>query len=348
MNSLTLPYADDCHLHLREGHALDRTVADATTYCARAIVMPNLITPVTTVKQALHYRQAILTACPKEVRWQPLMTLYLTDDLPVDTIAQAGQCEHIFAAKLYPAASTTHSQAGVTSIKALYPIFSAMQDIDLPLLIHGEVTTLETDIFAREKQFIDKELVPLIKDFPKLRIVLEHVSTQYAVEFILASPANIAATITAHHLLLNRNDLLVGGIKPHHYCLPILKKRSDQIALITAATGGSGKFFLGSDSAPHIQHSKESACGCAGIYTAHAALSFYAEVFEQADALSQLPGFASQFGADFYHLPRNQKTLTLVKKSQKIPDSLDFSGDKLIPLRAGGNVSWSILKDDAS
>lgn len=344
MKTLTMPYADDCHMHLREGSVLSTTVADAVKYCARAIIMPNLITPVTHVEQALAYRQAIMQACPVDSDWQPLMTVYLTDTITADTIRQASQCEHIIGAKLYPAGSTTHAQAGVKSIKALYPIFSEMQAQDLPLLIHGEVTTAGVDIFAREQVFIDKVLVKLIKDFPRLRIVLEHVSTQYAVEFILASPANVAATITAHHLLLNRNDLLVGGIRPHNYCLPILKKGSDQQAVIKAATGGTGKFFLGTDSAPHARTDKESACGCAGVYTAHAALSFYVEVFEQAGALSQLPGFASQFGADFYHLPRNQKMLTLAKQSQQIPATRDFGADKLVPLRAGGSVAWSIVK----
>ena len=342
MKTLTMPYADDCHLHLREGDALSTTVADALKYCARAVVMPNLITPVTKVAQALSYRQAILQACPGAANWQPMMTLYLTEDTMAATIAEAAQCEHIIGCKLYPAGSTTHSQAGPTSLRGLYPIFAIMQEVDLPLLIHGEVTTATVDIFAREQAFIDNELLNIVKAFPKLRIVLEHVSSRYAVEFILASPANVVATITAHHLLLNRNDMLAGGIRPHYYCLPILKHCDDQKALIKAATGGSGKFFLGTDSAPHTRQAKESACGCAGIYSAHAALAFYAEVFEQAGALAQLPAFASQFGADFYRLSYNKETLTLVKQPQQIAATLDFGDDKLIPLCAGGSVAWSI------
>ena len=344
MKSITLTRPDDFHIHLREGLALSRTVSDASRQFTRAIVMPNLVKPIVDVSQALAYREQIIQAIPNDHNFTPLLTLYLTDKTSIATIKQAKQCPFVFACKLYPAGSTTHSQAGVSSIEHLYPIFKAMQAMDLPLLIHGETPLNQVDIFDREQYFIDTELITLVKNFPKLKIVLEHISTHYAVEFVKQCPATVAATITAHHLLLNRNDIFAGGIQPHHYCLPILKRQRDQHALITAATSGNPKFFLGTDSAPHSQTDKESACGCAGIYTARFAIELYAEAFEQADALPRLEAFSSHFGADFYQLERSKEKIILENRPQAVPKTLDLGGKPLIPFRAGTQVTWSLVE----
>lgn len=340
---LTIKKPDDWHMHLRDGAYLERTVADAAKQFSRAIAMPNLVPPVTNVILAKNYQSRIMAHAPKGSNFQPLMTLYLTDKTSAETIANAKASGFIYACKLYPAGATTNSDAGVTDIKKAYGIFEAMEEQNLPLLLHGEVTRADIDIFDREKVFIDEVLNPIAKSFPSLKIVLEHITTKDAVEFVSEAPANIGATITAHHLLLNRNNLLVGGIKPHYYCLPILKRNTHQEALITAATGGNPKFFLGTDSAPHALEKKESACGCAGIYTAHSAIEFYAEAFEQAGALDKLEAFASFHGADFYGLPRNETKITLVKEDWNIAEYLDFGGSKLKPLYGGEIIHWKLM-----
>ncbi len=342
MDSLTLIQPDDWHLHLRDGAALTRTVGDAAKQFARAIVMPNLKSPITTVAEALDYRQRVLDAIPEGASFEPLMTLYLTDNTTPEEIQLAGESPHIHACKLYPGGSTTNSDAGVTDLLALDPIFAAMAEQGLPLLIHGEVTDPSSDIFDREKLFIDTVLQPLRERFTHLKIVLEHITTAYAVDYIEAKNDLTGATITAHHLLLNRNDLLVGGIKPHHYCLPVLKRSTDQDALLTAATSGNPRFFLGTDSAPHSIDSKQSACGCAGIYTAFAALSYYAQAFEQANALDKLEGFASFFGADFYGLPRNTGAIHLMREPLKIPNTLSFTNTEIKPLFANQTLPWQV------
>ncbi|MCH9643248.1 MAG: dihydroorotase [Gammaproteobacteria bacterium] len=345
MQSITLRRPDDWHTHLRDADALARTVTDTARCFARAIAMPNLTTPITSVTAATNYRERILQHAPKDNSFTPLMTLYLTEQLTADEIIKAAKTDFIKACKLYPAGATTGSSAGVQDIKKLYPIFDAMQQAGLLLLIHGESIEPEADIFDREKLFIEQQLQPLIKKFPKLRVVLEHITTKTAVEFITAAPQQVAATITAHHLLYNRNALLGAKLHPHYYCMPILKRETDRQALITAATSGNAKFFLGTDSAPHTQSNKESSCGCAGIYSAHAAIELYAEVFETANALDKLEGFASQFGANFYDLPLNETTLTLIKQPWEVPNTLSFGEQKLVPLRAGKQVQWRI-KDD--
>jgi dihydroorotase len=337
---LTLTQPDDWHLHLRDGAALSRTVTDTSRYFARAVIMPNLVPPVVTTEQALAYRQRILDAVPAGRDFQPLMTLYLTDNTTAAEIQKAHQSGSVHAVKLYPAGATTNSDAGVTDLALCADALTEMARLDMPLLIHGEVTDADIDIFDREKTFIDRILKPLLNRYPTLRIVLEHITTADAVDFVMQADKNIAATITPHHLLLNRNDLLVGGVRPHHYCLPILKRRTHQQALIEAATSGNPKFFLGTDSAPHVQGAKESACGCAGIYSAHAALELYAEAFEQANALDKLENFASHFGPDFYRLPRNMKSITLKKENWNVPEFYNFNEQNLIPLRAGNMISW--------
>jgi dihydroorotase len=342
MQTLTLTTPDDAHLHLRDGAFLRRTVTDASQRFARAVIMPNLKPPITTVEQALAYRERILAQVPKGHTFQPLMTLYLTDHTTIETIEEAKKSEHIIGCKLYPAGVTTHSDAGVTQLENIYPILEAMEKYDLPLLIHGEVNTHEVDIFEREKVFLDQQLTPILMRFPKLRIVLEHISTKDAVSYVKEAPPNLAATITVHHLLLNRNHLLAGGIHPHYYCLPVVKHRQDQEALLVAATSGHFKFFLGTDSAPHTISTKENACGCAGIYTAHAALELYAEVFEQAGALDKLEAFSSHFAADFYGLARNQSQIHLIKQPQQIAQTLAFGEEQLVPLRAGDIIQWQI------
>ena len=343
---LTLTQPDDWHLHLRDGAALTRTVPDTSRYFGRAIIMPNLVPPIVTTAQALVYRQRILDAVPAGRDFEPLMTLYLTDMTTPAEIQKAHASSVVHAVKLYPAGATTNSDAGVTDLQLCHDALAEMARLEMPLLIHGEVTDHDIDIFDREKVFINRVLAPLMRNHPTLRIVLEHITTADAADFVMNANDNIAATITPHHLLLNRNDLLVGGIQPHHFCLPILKRRYHQEALLKAATSGDPSFFLGTDSAPHAQNAKESACGCAGIYSAHAALEFYAEAFEQVDALDKLADFASHFGPDFYRLPRNTKTVSLTKESWTIPKQYDFSGKALIPLKAGETLSWVVQNNE--
>jgi dihydroorotase len=304
--------------------------------------MPNLKPPVTTVDQALAYRQRILAALPDGSSFDPLMTLYLTDNTSADEIRKAAAQPEVHAVKLYPAGATTNSADGVTDISKTYAAIEAMAETGLPLLIHGEVTEPEVDIFDREQVYIERILSPLLQRYPALKVVLEHITTQQAAEFVQQGPDNLAATITVHHLLMNRNAMFRGGMNPHHYCLPILKREQHRQALVAAATSGNPKFFLGTDSAPHPRQAKESACGCAGIYTAHAAIELYAEAFDQADALDKLEGFASHYGADFYGLPRNTATITLVREDWEVPASLHFGNEELIPLRAGGSIHWRL------
>ncbi len=341
MNNLTLIRPDDWHIHLRDGAALGTTVAHAAAQFARAIVMPNLAPPVVTAEQALAYRARILGHVPAGAKFEPLMTLYLTDNTPADEILRA-KAAGVAALKLYPAGATTHSESGVTAIEKVYPVLEAMQTHDLPLLVHGEVTDPAIDIFDREAVFIERVLTPLIRRFPGLRVVFEHITTRAAADFVTAAPATVAATLTAHHLLYNRNALLAGGVRPHYYCLPVLKREADRQALLRAATSGSPKFFLGTDSAPHDRARKETACGCAGSYTAHAAIELYAEAFEQSGALDRLEGFASRFGPDFYRLPRNTDRITLVRQSWDIPERYPLADGALVPLRAGARVDWRI------
>ena len=342
IKQITITQPDDWHLHLRDSKALKRTVTDSARYFGRAVIMPNLQPPITTTDLATSYQQRILQARPEGNQFVPLMTLYLTDNTQADEIQRAHDSGIIHAVKLYPAGATTNSDAGVTDIKLCANALAAMQRLQMPLLVHGEVTHADIDVFDREKVFIDQVLQPLTQDYPDLKVVFEHITTADAVEFVINSSKNIAATITPHHLLLNRNDLLVGGIHPHNYCLPVLKRNTHQQALIKAATSGNPKFFLGTDSAPHAQEAKESACGCAGIYSSHAAIELYAEAFEAAGALDKLEGFASHFGADFYQLPRNSKTITLSKQSWLVPESYDFADKPLIPMRAGENLAWQV------
>ncbi|MCK5478358.1 MAG: dihydroorotase, partial [Methylococcales bacterium] len=309
MDKLTLIQPDDWHLHVRNGAILETVIAHTAKQFGRAIIMPNLKPPVLTVKQALNYRAEILRALPAESTFNPLMTLYLTNAMTKDEIKKAAVSEHIHAFKLYPAGATTNSESGVSDLKAIYPILENMEQFDIPLLIHGEVTNNDCDIFDREKAFVESSLSDIVNNFSNLRIVVEHVTTKEAVDFVLSASNKVAATITPQHLMFNRNAILAGGIRPHHYCLPIIKREHHRQALVEAATSGNPKFFLGTDSAPHTTHTKESSCGCAGCYSAHAALELYAEVFEQAGALDKLEGFASFFGPDFYQLPRNSKTI---------------------------------------
>ena len=343
MQEITLHRPDDWHIHLRDGDFLGRTVADASKQFARAIVMPNLVPPVRNAKEADSYRQRILQHVPAGASFEPLMVLYLTDTTSADDIHQAHAAGFIKAVKLYPAGATTNSDSGVTDLRHCKAALAAMQEVGMPLLVHGEVTSSDIDIFDREKVFIDMVLRPLIAEFPQLKVVLEHITTADAVAFVESAPANIAATITAHHLLYNRNDMLAGGIRPHYYCLPILKRNTHQQALLKAATSGNPKFFLGTDSAPHAVEKKETSCGCAGCYTAYAAIELYAEAFETAGALDKLDSFASQFGPAFYGLPANQSTITLRKQSWFMPESLDFGPTQLKPLRANETISWQLV-----
>ncbi len=342
MQKLTLTRPDDWHLHLRDGAALSAALPHTAQRFARAIVMPNLKPPVTTTGQALAYRARILAALPKGAAFTPLMTLYLTDNTTPQEIAQAKASGHISAVKYYPAGATTNSESGVTDLKKTYATLAAMEQHDLLLLMHGEVVDEQIDVFDRERVFIERYLVDLTQRFPKLRIVFEHITTQDAVEFVRAAPDTLAATITAHHLLLNRNAMFEGGVRPHHYCLPVLKREKHRQAVLGAAISGSPKFFLGTDSAPHGRRAKEAACGCAGIYTAHAGIELYAEAFEQAGALDKLEGFASFYGADFYRLPRNQDSITLIKEAWRVPQEYSLGDDVLIPLRAGQQIGWKL------
>ena len=343
MQTLTLTRPDDWHLHLRDGAALAAVLPDTARRFARAIVMPNLKPPVTTVAWAAAYRQRILAALPAGLRFQPLMTLYLTDNTPpaeVDALKASG---FVHAIKFYPAGATTNSDAGVTDLKNCAATLARMEKLGVPLLVHGEVTDPAVDIFDREAVFIDTVLMPLLRDFPALKVVLEHVTTTQGVDFVREGGANVAATLTAHHLLLNRNALFAGGIRPHHYCLPVLKRENHRQALLAAAVSGNPKFFLGTDSAPHAKGAKEAACGCAGCYTAHAGIELYAEAFDAAGALDRLEAFASFHGADFYGLPRNADQITLRRRPVAVPLNLDYmDNDKLVPLRAGESVAWAL------
>ncbi|MET0061663.1 MAG: dihydroorotase [Candidatus Thiodiazotropha endolucinida] len=341
---ITLIRPDDWHLHLRDDEAMKSVVAHTAERFARAIVMPNLKPPVTTTAMAMAYRERILSALPHNSDFTPLMTLYMTDRLTSDEVIAAKKSQIIKGIKLYPAGATTHSDAGVTDIRKLYPVLETMQREGLPLLIHAEVTDPDVDIFDREQVFIDRHLRPLTRDFPALPMVFEHITTRQAVDFVRANEGTVGATITVQHLLYNRNAMLVGGIRPHYYCLPILKRESHQSALIEAATSGESHFFLGTDSAPHPQHAKECACGCAGCYTAHAAIELYAEIFDRANALDRLEGFASLFGPDFYGLPRNRDTITLAKKKWSIPESYQFGQDRVVPLGGGESVNWQLVR----
>jgi dihydroorotase len=342
MDRITLRRPDDFHLHLRDGPAMACVLADTARRFGRAIVMPNLKPPVTTTAQALHYRDRILGELPGGSEFEPLMTLYLTDDTPPEEIARAKLSGRVHGVKLYPAGATTHSDDGVTRLSRCFRTLERMEEIGLPLLVHGESTDPAIDVFDREKAFIEEVLGPTVERFSRLKVVLEHITTRDAVQYVEVTGANVAATITAHHLLMNRNALFMGGIRPHHYCLPVLKREEHREALVEAAVSGNPKFFLGTDSAPHPRGAKEAACGCAGIYTAHAALELYAIAFEEAGALDKLEGFAAEHGARFYGLPLNSGSVTLVRDEWRVPDALPFGGEALVPLRAGDTLPWKL------
>ena len=341
-STLTLTRPDDWHLHLRDGEALRTVVPHTAAQFGRAIIMPNLKPPVTTAAQALAYRARIQAAVPAGMDFEPLMTLYLTDNLPAEEIARAKDAG-VVAVKLYPAGATTNSDAGVTDIRKTYKTLEAMQRAGMLLLVHGEVTSADIDLFDREAVFIEQQLEPLRRDFPELKIVMEHITTKEAAQYVAESDRFLGATITAHHLLYNRNAIFTGGIRPHYYCLPVLKRETHRQALVAAATSGSPKFFLGTDSAPHPAHLKEHATGCAGCYTAHAALEMYAEAFDAVGAIDKLEGFASFFGADFYGLPRNSGSVTLKRESWTPPESFTFGEAELKPLRSGEPLAWRLV-----
>ncbi len=340
MKSLSITRPDDWHVHLRDGALLQQTVDATASHFARALVMPNLDPALNTIKAIIAYRERIIKALTSPHRFTPFMTLYLNEQIETNTLEKMKQYSFLLGAKLYPAGATTNSAAGVQTLTAIYPLLEILQNDDLVLQIHGEV--VEGDIFQRETEFINSCLKPIVRNFPRLRIVLEHISTQAAVEFIEAAPPHVAATITPHHLLYNRNHLLVGGIKPHYYCLPILKREADQRALLRAATRGNPKFFAGTDSAPHPRTTKESHCGCAGIYSAPFAVALYAEIFEQQGALEKLEGFLGHFGADFYRQPRNQAKLHLLKQPQLVPQTLPLGKQIVVPIAAGQILPWSV------
>ena len=352
MQTISMTRPDDWHLHLRDGAAMASVLPHTARQFARAIVMPNLRPPVTTLEAAREYRQRILNALVTSIHegtlaqgtdFAPLMTLYLTDNTSSEEIARSRASGIVHAVKYYPAGATTNSEAGVTRLERAFPAFEAMQKHDIPLLVHGEVTDPGVDIFDRERAFIDNVLTQVLRRFPGLRVVFEHITTREAVQFVVDAGVNVAATITAHHLLYNRNALFQGGVRPHHYCLPVLKREEHRVALLAAATGGSAKFFLGTDSAPHARHAKEASCGCAGIYTAHAALELYAEAFESAGALDRLEAFAAHHGADFYRLPRNSTRVTLRKSTWNAPDSYPFADASVVPLRGGESIAWKLV-----
>lgn len=344
VQTISITQPDDWHLHLRDGRQMQSVLLDSARRFARVIVMPNLKPPITTTDQAIQYRSRIIEALPDVFRsyFNPLMTLYLTDNTSPQEVEKAKKSGVVHAVKFYPAGATTNSDAGVTDLSKCFATLTIMEQLELPLLVHGEVTDPTVDIFDRESVFIDRVLTPLIQRFPALRIVLEHITTREAVEFIHSAPKHIAATITAHHLLFNRNAIFTSGIRPHYYCLPILKREKHRCALIEAAISGSPQFFLGTDSAPHSIANKESYCGCAGIYTAHAGIEFYAEAFDRAGALDKLEAFTSFHGADFYQLPRNKHQITLIKQDWFIPEQIQFGDDQLIPLMAGEKLAWKL------
>jgi dihydroorotase len=342
MNVITLIRPDDWHLHLRDGEALQAVLADSARRFARAVVMPNLTPPVTTVAAARAYRERIVSALAPGCDFEPLMTLYLTDNTRPDEIRKAGVNGIVRAVKYYPAGATTNSDSGVSDIRNCVDALAVMERNGLPLLIHGEVTDPAIDVFDREAVFIERILIPLVRQFPGLRIVLEHITTSNAVDFVLSAPDNVAATITAHHLLMSRNDIFKGGIRPPLYCLPILKRERHRLSLVKAATSGNPKFFLGTDSAPHARNSKESGCGCAGIYTAHAGIELYAEAFDSAGCLDKLEGFASVYGANFYGVPLNRGKITLARQAWSVTEEIPYGAQTLVPLRGGATVAWSI------
>jgi len=342
-SSLTLTRPDDWHLHVRDGDALDVVVPHSAACFGRSLIMPNLRPPVTTTVQALAYRERILASVPQGMAFEPLMSLYLTDNMPPEEIDCAKASGVVIAAKLYPAGATTHSDAGVSAVDLIHPVLERMEKLGLVLCVHGESTATEVDVFDRERVFIEKTLSPLVRHFPGLKIVFEHITTSDAAQFVRAAGANVAATVTAHHLLFNRNALFAGGLRPHHYCLPVLKRETHRQALIKAVCSGNPRFFLGTDSAPHTAHTKEAACGCAGCYTAPLALGLYAEVFDGEGALDRLEAFASLNGAAFYGLPPNADKITLRRKTWKVPTHYDYLGDRLIPLRAGETVAWGLV-----
>lgn len=341
MTTLTITRPDDWHVHLRDGDALANTVKDISRYNGRALIMPNTVPPITNLTLALAYRDRIMAHNHSDT-FEPLMSLYLTDNTTPDDIHEAYASGKVVACKLYPAGATTNSDSGVTDAKKIYPVLETMAEVGMLLLIHGEVTAHDVDIFDREKAFLDTVLAPIVNDFPHLKIVLEHITTREAVEFVNQSSDNVAATITAHHLLFNRNHMLVGGIRPHFYCLPILKRSSHQQALIEAATSGSKKFFLGTDSAPHAQGKKETACGCAGSYTAHAAVELYAEVFDKEGKLENLEAFTSHNGPDFYNIARNNDTIVIEKATWHVPATMPFGEDVVVPIRANEQIEWIV------
>jgi dihydroorotase len=340
--TLILARPDDWHLHLRDGESMRSVVAATARVFARAVVMPNLDPPVTTVEAAAAYRERIAAATPADSRFAPLMTLYLTDATPPAEIARAKRSGFVIGVKYYPAGATTHSASGVTAVERAYPALEAMQAHGLPLLVHGETTASEVDVFDRERVFVETTLARVVRDFPALTVVLEHVTTREGVDFVAAAPAHVGATITAQHLSYSRNALFAGGLRPHRYCLPVLKREGHRRAVLEAAIGGNPKFFLGTDSAPHARGAKESACGCAGCYTAHAALELYAEAFEAAGAIDRLEAFASHHGADFYGLPRNPDTVTLVREEWTVPTEYAFGGETVVPLNAGATMRWRV------
>ncbi|QFU01537.1 Dihydroorotase [Halomonas sp. THAF5a] len=344
MNSITLTRPDDWHLHLRDDDVLSAVVAATARQMGRAIIMPNLKPPVTTTEQALAYRERILAALPAGASFEPLMTLYLTDNTPAEEIERAHASGLVHGVKLYPAGATTNSASGVTDLAHCDAAIAAMARLGMPLLVHGEVTDADIDIFDREAVFIERVMKPLLERHPTLKVVFEHITTAEAAAFVSGAPVNVAATITVHHLLFNRNHMLVGGIRPHYYCLPILKRERHRQALLEAATSGSPRFFLGTDSAPHAQGDKESACGCAGVYSAPAALELYATAFEQAGALDRLEGFASHHGPDFYGLARNAETVTLTRDAWQMPETLPYAGGRtIVPLAAGETLTWKLV-----
>ncbi len=340
--TLTITRPDDGHLHLRDGEMMRSVVGATARTFARAVVMPNLVPPVTTVAAAAAYRDRILAALPAGSTFAPLMTLYLTDNTPAEEIVRARASGFVIGAKYYPAGATTHSDSGVTDLSQVYATLAAMEKHGLPLLVHGEVTDPDVDIFDRERVFIDRQLSRIVRDFSALKIVLEHITTTEAAQFIDAAGANVGATITPQHLSWSRNALLAGGMRPHFYCVPVLKREAHRLSLVRAATGGSPKYFLGTDSAPHARNAKESACGCAGCYSAHAAIELYAEAFDGADALERLEAFASFHGADFYGLPRNTATITLKREAWVVPPTYPFGDDIVVPLRAGETMRWRL------
>lgn len=343
MNKISITRPDDWHLHLRDGDALKAVLPDTAFRFARAIVMPNLRPPVNSMALAAEYRQRILDALPPGANFEPLMTIYLTDNTSADEISKAKASGFVHGVKLYPAGATTNSDSGVTSLKACGNALEAMQKYGMPLLVHAEVTDVDVDVFDRERVFIERHMKTLLASYPELKVVFEHITTKDAADFVASAPDNVAATITPHHLLMNRNAMFNGGIRPHHYCLPILKREEHRLALVKVATSGSPKFFLGTDSAPHARSAKEAACGCAGIYSAHAGIELYAEAFDAVNSLDKLEGFSSFYGADFYGLPRNTDKITLLRESWTVPESIVYADDALVPLRAGQTVAWKII-----